>query len=71
MTMYFDCVEAAEEYASELEADCKAIEWALKAKAFDDAYTERVMAAELISKQDSLEELYGLINQLRFPLLCN
>lgn len=69
MTLFFDCVEDAQAYAEELESDCKAIKWALDQHAFDDAYTERIMRQDYDSKQEQLDELWPLINSLRFPLL--
>lgn len=68
-TLHFDSVEEAEDYANELEIECRALRYALDGKFFEDAYTERIMRRELQSSEDKLDELYSLINQLRFPLL--
>ena len=68
--IHFETVEAAEAYAEELESDCKAIKWALDNRAFDDAYTERIMAKELAAKQEALDELWPLVLASRFPTLA-
>lgn len=69
MTINFDSIEDAKRYAEELESDCKAIKWALDQRAFDDAYTERIMRKEYKDKQEQLDELWPLIFSLEFPLL--
>ncbi|MGA1024104.1 MAG: hypothetical protein ACO3TI_07345 [Aquiluna sp.] len=69
ITLHFESVEQAEDYATELESEIQAIKWALNANAFDDTYTANVMRREMASKEDDLEQLYALINQIRFPLL--
>ena len=69
ITLHFDSVEQAEDYANELEIECRALRHALDGKFFDDVYTERIMRKELESNEEKLDELYPLINQLRFPLL--
>jgi hypothetical protein len=67
--IHFDSVEQAEDYANELEIECRAIKHALEGGFFEDAYTERVMRQELADSEEKLDELYPLINQVRFPLL--
>jgi len=69
ISLHFDSVEQAEDYANELEIECRALRHALDGKFFDDAYTERIMRKELESNEEKLEELYPLIFQLQFPLL--
>jgi hypothetical protein len=69
ITLHFNSVEEAEDYANELEAECRALKYALDGKFFEDAYTERVMRKELADNEEKLDELYPLINSLRFPLL--
>jgi len=69
ITLHFESVEEAEEYADELELECKALKYALEQKMFDDTYTHRIMAKELESNLEKLDELYPLINQLKYPLL--
>jgi hypothetical protein len=69
MTLHFNSVEEAEDYANELESECRALKYALDGKFFEDAYTERVMRKELADNEEKLDELYPLINSLRFPLL--
>lgn len=69
ITLHFDSVEQAEDYANELEIECRALRHTLEGKFFDDAFTERIMRKELESNEEKLDELYPLINQLRFPLL--
>lgn len=65
----FASVEEAEDYANELEIECRALKHTLENGFFEDAYTERIMRAELESTEARLDELYPLINELRFPLL--
>lgn len=67
--IHFDSVEQAEAHAEELEADNKAIQWAIDNKAFDDVYTEKIMQQQLNRNNDALDELWPLINSLKFPLL--
>jgi len=69
ITLHFESVEQAEEYANELELECKALKYALEQKMFDDAYTHRIMAKQLEDNLEKLDELYPLINQLKYPLL--
>lgn len=69
ITLHFESVEQAEEYANELELECKALKYALEQKMFDDVYTHRIMAKELEDNLEKLDELYPLINQLKYPLL--
>jgi hypothetical protein len=69
ITLHFNSVEEAEDYANELEIECRALKYALEGKFFEDAYTERVMCKELADNEEKLDELYPLINSLRFPLL--
>lgn len=69
ITLHFESVEQAEEYADELELECKALKYALEQQMFDDAYTHRIMAKELEDNLEKLDELYPLINQLKYPLL--
>jgi hypothetical protein len=69
ITLHFNSVEEAEDYANELEIECRALKYALDGKFFEDAYTERVMRKELADNEEKLDELYPLINSLRFPLL--
>jgi uncharacterized protein YpiB (UPF0302 family) len=69
ITLHFNSVEEAEDYANELESECRALKYALEGKFFEDAYTERVMRKELADNEEKLDELYPLINSLRFPLL--
>lgn len=67
--IHFDSVEQAEAHANELEAENKAIQWAIDNKAFDDAYTEKTMKRQLDKNNEALDELWPLINSLKFPLL--
>jgi hypothetical protein len=67
--IHFDSVEQAEAHAEQLEADNKAIQWAIDNKAFDDVYTEKIMKQQLKSNNADLDELWPLINSLKLPLL--
>lgn len=69
ISFYFESVEEAETYAEELEGECKSLKYTLENNFFEDAYTERVMRNELKQNEAKLEELYQVINQIRFPLL--
>lgn len=65
----FASVEEAEDYANELEIELRGLKYTLENGFFEDAYTERIMRAQLESTEAQLDELYPLINELRFPLL--
>jgi hypothetical protein len=67
--IHFDTIEQAENYANELEIECRGLKFTLENGFFEDAYTERIMRKELASSEEKLDEIYQLILQLRFPLL--
>jgi uncharacterized protein YpiB (UPF0302 family) len=69
ITLHFESVEQAEDYANELELECKALKHALEQEMFDDYFTHRMMAEELRESLEKLDELYTLINQLKYPSL--
>jgi hypothetical protein len=69
ITLHFDSIEQAEDYANELEVEWGALRHALDNKLFDDAHAEIIMLRELKFNEEKLDELYFLIFQLRFPLL--
>lgn len=66
---HFETVDQAEDYANELEIECKGLKYTLENGFFEDVYTEKIMRKELASAEARLDELYPLINELRFPLL--
>ena len=69
ITLHFDSVEEAEAYSRTLELECHGLNYALAANLSGNAKERNAMKKELVQKEEDLDELYFLINQLKFPLL--
>ena len=69
ITLHFDSVEEAEAYSKTLELECHGLNYALAANLTGSIRERNAMKKELARKEEDLDELYFLINQLKFPLL--
>lgn len=69
ITLHFDSVEEAEVYSRTLELECHGLKYALAANLSGNVKERNAMKKELAQKEENLDELYFLINQLKFPLL--